>query len=195
MSFILSHRQLAAQAAATVVALAVVGAEAVAAADLEAATAGATAGMATTPVDRVVMEGTIPMQPGTAADHPAAEQAYNFCTFNKRLPHGSLLFSEEGHMSVTMVHIKVKLDCIDDFIDATHKNHQQSVLEKDNLRFDVLQSADDPQYFVLYEAYATDEAAKHHKTTQHYLTWRESVAPMMEEPREGTLFTLIAPST
>lgn len=98
-------------------------------------------------------------------------------------------------MSVTMVHIKVKLDCIDDFIDATHKNHQQSVLEKDNLRFDVLQSADDPQYFVLYEAYATDEAAKHHKTTQHYLTWRESVAPMMEKPREGTLFTLIAPST
>lgn len=88
-------------------------------------------------------------------------------------------------MQVTIVHVHVKADHVDDFIDATRLNHEASVKEPGNLRFDVLQSAQDPTRFVLYEAYATEQAAAAHKQTPHYLTWRDTVALWMVTPREG----------
>ena len=56
-------------------------------------------------------------------------------------------------MQVTIVYVTVKPEHIDDFIDASRLNHESSVTEPGNRRFDVLQSADDPSQFVLYEAY------------------------------------------
>lgn len=88
-------------------------------------------------------------------------------------------------MQVTLVHVHVKPENIVDFIEATRRNHEASVQEAGNRRFDVLQSPDDPTRFVLYEAYATAEAAAAHKQTAHYLHWRESVAAWMAEPRQG----------
>ncbi|NLN75099.1 MAG: antibiotic biosynthesis monooxygenase [Armatimonadetes bacterium] len=88
-------------------------------------------------------------------------------------------------MQVTLVHIKVKPEYVDDFIEASLNNSRASVEESGNLRFDVLQSADDPTRFVLYEAYETAEDAVAHKGTDHYLLWRDTVADMMAEPRQG----------
>ncbi len=83
------------------------------------------------------------------------------------------------------MHIKVKPEYVDDFIEASLNNSRASVEESGNLRFDVLQSADDPTRFVLYEAYETAEDAVAHKGTDHYLLWRDTVADMMAEPRQG----------
>ena len=58
-------------------------------------------------------------------------------------------------MHVTLVHVAVKPGHIDDFIVATRRNHEASVQESGNRRFDVLQSSADPGRFVLYEAYAS----------------------------------------
>ena len=55
-------------------------------------------------------------------------------------------------MHVTLVHVTVKPEHIDDFIVATHQNHEASVRETGNRRFDVFQSSDNPEQFVLYEA-------------------------------------------
>ena len=41
---------------------------------------------------------------------------------------------------------------MEEFKVATARNHQSSVLEPGNLRFDILQSRDDPASFLLYEA-------------------------------------------
>jgi autoinducer 2-degrading protein len=49
----------------------------------------------------------------------------------------------------------------------------------------VLQSPDDPARFILYEAYTDPAGAVAHKETQHYLSWRETVADWMAEPRQG----------
>jgi autoinducer 2-degrading protein len=65
--------------------------------------------------------------------------------------------------------------------------------EPGNLRFDVLQSPDDPTRFVLYEAYASAEAAAAHKATPHYLAWRDAVAPWMAEARVGTPYRGLFP--
>lgn len=97
-------------------------------------------------------------------------------------------------MQVTLVHVHVKPDHIQDFIEATRINHEHSVREPGNRRFDVLQSAADPSRFVLYEAYASADAAAAHKQTAHYLNWREAVAPWMASPREGVAFKGLYPA-
>ena len=96
-------------------------------------------------------------------------------------------------MIVTFVHVWVKQEHIDDFIKATIENHQNSIKERGNLRFDVLQDKNDPAKFVLYEAYESEEEAAEHKKTDHYLKWRETVAPWMAKPREGVPHNVIAP--
>ena len=66
-------------------------------------------------------------------------------------------------MHVTLVFVHVKPEHIADFIAATQDNHLQSIQEPGNLRFDVIQQADDSTRFVLYEAYADAMAAVAHK--------------------------------
>ena len=88
-------------------------------------------------------------------------------------------------MQVTIVHVHVKKENIEDFIEASRLNHEASVNEPGNRRFDVLQSEENPQKFILYEAYASADDAAKHKETEHYLKWRETVADWMAEPRKG----------
>ena len=88
-------------------------------------------------------------------------------------------------MHVTLVHVCVRPEDVDAFIAATRINHQASVREPGNRRFDVLQAPDDPARFILYEAYASAADAAAHKETAHYLAWRDAVAGMMAEPRRG----------
>jgi autoinducer 2-degrading protein len=88
-------------------------------------------------------------------------------------------------MKVTIVHIQVKPEFVDDFIEASRLNHEASITEPGNFRFDFLQSADDPTKFVFYEAYRRAEDVAAHKETAHYLKWRESVADWMAVPRQG----------
>jgi (4S)-4-hydroxy-5-phosphonooxypentane-2,3-dione isomerase len=88
-------------------------------------------------------------------------------------------------MHVTLVHVHVKPERIEDFIAASRANHEGSIAEPGNRRFDVLQDPQDPGHFVLYEAYATPADAAAHKQTAHYAQWRDTVADMMAAPREG----------
>jgi autoinducer 2-degrading protein len=96
--------------------------------------------------------------------------------------------------TVTLVHVYVKPEFIPSFIEATRLNHDRSVKETGNFRFDILQDAQDPSKFVLYEAYDSDEAAAAHKTTAHYAAWRDTVAPWMAKPREGLKHIMLYPA-
>lgn len=96
-------------------------------------------------------------------------------------------------MHVTLVHVHVKSEHIDDFIAASRLNHQASIQEVGNRRFDVLQSPENPAHFVLYEAYLSAEDAAAHKQTAHYLAWRDTVAAWMAEPRQGIQYLGLFP--
>lgn len=98
-------------------------------------------------------------------------------------------------MHVTLVHVHVKPERVDEFLAATRRNHEGSVREPGNVRFDVLQSEDDPAHVVLVEMFRDAETAAAHKGTPHYLAWREEVADWMAAPREGRRFRLVAPRT
>lgn len=96
-------------------------------------------------------------------------------------------------MIITIVNVWVKPEYRDEFIKATIENHKNSVKEPGNLRFDFLQNKDDPNYFVLYEVYDSEESAKAHKDTFHYKKWRETVESFMAKPRQGVSFNVIEP--
>jgi autoinducer 2-degrading protein len=83
---------------------------------------------------------------------------------------------------------------INRFIDATTSNHLESVREPGNLRFDLIQQADDPCRFMLYEAYESEASAADHKTTAHYMKWRDTVNDYMAEPRYGVKHNIIEPN-
>jgi autoinducer 2-degrading protein len=96
-------------------------------------------------------------------------------------------------MFVTVVRIRVKEAYLSAFIQSTKENHHHSLQEKGNLRFDFLQERENPCQFILYEAYVSEEVAKAHKTTNHYLKWRAEVEPWMAAPREGIACTILEP--
>ena len=97
-------------------------------------------------------------------------------------------------MHVTLVHVYIKPEHTESFIDACRRNHEGSTAEPGNRRFDILQDAADPAHFVLYEAYASEADARAHKETAHYLAWRDQVADMMAKPREGLPFVGLFPA-
>ena len=96
-------------------------------------------------------------------------------------------------MLVVLVHVHVKPECIEAFLQASTANARNSIREPGIARFDVIQQADDPTRFVLVEAYRTPEATALHKETAHYKTWRDTVADMMAEPRTSVKYANLFP--
>lgn len=88
-------------------------------------------------------------------------------------------------MLIVHVHVHVRPEFIDAFRAACLDNAHHSVQESGVARFDVLQQLDDPARFMLIEVYRTDEAPAQHKETAHYARWRDTVEPMMAEPRRS----------
>ena len=97
-------------------------------------------------------------------------------------------------MVIVQVYVRVKEKVIDQFIEATIENAKKSIREPGVIRFDFMQEENDPQSFLLTEIYKDANSPAAHKNTSHYLIWRESVADMMEKPREGVKYHAIYPS-
>lgn len=96
-------------------------------------------------------------------------------------------------MITTLVYVHVKPEFVDPFIEATRENHEHSVKENGNFRFDVLQDENDPTKFLLYEAYESKTSAAAHKGTPHYAKWRDTVASWMAAPRQGVRHRMLFP--
>jgi len=96
-------------------------------------------------------------------------------------------------MVIVHVHVHVKPEKIDAFRDASLENARNSVKEPGVARFDVIQQQNDPTRFVLVEVYRTEDDPAKHKETAHYQAWRDTVAEMMAEPRQGVKYANIFP--
>jgi len=96
-------------------------------------------------------------------------------------------------MLIVQVHVHVKKDMIEQFIEATRMNASKSIYEPGIMRFDIIQEKDDQERFILVEAYRDSDAPAKHKETQHYKEWRETVEPMMAESRKSIKYVNIFP--
>ena len=96
-------------------------------------------------------------------------------------------------MNIVLVHVHIKPEFVEAFKQASIENASNSVNEDGIARFDIIQQNDDPTRFILVEVYKTAEASAAHKETAHYAKWRDTVAEMMAEPRQGIKYTNIHP--
>jgi len=96
-------------------------------------------------------------------------------------------------MYAVVVNIHVKPEDVTAFLAATRDNYVGTRTETQNHRWDLLQRTDDPNRFVLYEVYDDESGFTAHQQTAHYLKWKETVAPMMAEPRSPQKCTSILP--
>ena len=95
-------------------------------------------------------------------------------------------------MLIVHIHVHVKPEFIEPFKAATLTNARLSLLEPGVLRFDVLQEAENPAKFVFVEIYRDAAASAAHKESAHYPIWRDTVAPMMAEPRVSVKFNQVS---
>lgn len=98
-------------------------------------------------------------------------------------------------MFIALVHVHVKPEYVDRFVDLIRANHLGSVQEPGCIRFDVAQSVDDPTRFALWEWYADADAAKAHKETPHYLAFKAAAGEMMAEERVLVRYDGLFPET
>lgn len=96
-------------------------------------------------------------------------------------------------MFIVHVHVHVKAESVEGFRVASIENARNSVEEPGIARFDVIQQQDDATRFVLVEVYRSPQAAAAHKETAHYARWRDTVAPMMAEPRSSVKYHEVFP--
>jgi len=96
-------------------------------------------------------------------------------------------------MLIVHVFVHVKPESVDAFAAATLENGRNSVREPGVVRFDVVQQEDDPTRFLLIEIYRTLQDPARHKETAHYATWRDTVEPMMAEPRRSVKYHALFP--
>jgi autoinducer 2-degrading protein len=96
-------------------------------------------------------------------------------------------------MIVTCVYVNVLPEKVEDFRAAIIDNRRGTASEPGNIRFDILEQADDPSRFMIYEVFESEEAVRLHKETPHYLRWRDTVQGWMAEPRKGIRYDVVEP--
>jgi (4S)-4-hydroxy-5-phosphonooxypentane-2,3-dione isomerase len=96
-------------------------------------------------------------------------------------------------MLIVHIHVQVRPESVQQFIDATLENARNSIREPGIARFDIVQQTDDPTRFVFVEVYHDEAATKAHKETAHYAKWRDTVAPMMNAQRTSVRFSNVFP--
>jgi autoinducer 2-degrading protein len=92
-------------------------------------------------------------------------------------------------MFVMLVKLQIKSELVDEFRGAILKNAELSVQRDPGcLRFDVLQHADDPTHWYLYEVYDKEQAWVDHRQAAHFLAFME-VGNRAIVSREATKLT------
>ncbi len=71
-------------------------------------------------------------------------------------------------MYAQIVRLQVKPDSIDAFREVFRSNYEGSRKEVGNIRFELLQSSENPAHFTVYEVFVSAEALAFHRQTEHY---------------------------
>merc|ERR1711871_199609 len=114
--------------------------------------------------------------------------------FNREVARSSGSNDDETGILAVVVDVQVTPGDEKAFIEASLKNCKASLLEPGIHRFDLLQSVEKPDHFLLVEMYNDDEAPARHKATAYYAARAEVANPMMARPRKASKFFTRHPS-
>jgi autoinducer 2-degrading protein len=93
-------------------------------------------------------------------------------------------------MIVQVVYLEVKDGELDAFLKVASANIAESKKEEGVAQFDLLQQADAPNQFMLYEVYKDESALEAHRKTAHFQYWLEVGVPLLTK-REKVLYQLL----
>jgi len=80
-----------------------------------------------------------------------------------------------------VVHMELKAGVRKKFLDAMLVNAEASVRDESGcITFDVVESRDEPECFLLYEIYESEAAFEAHKQTPHFKTFQAAVGDLLE---------------
>ncbi len=92
-------------------------------------------------------------------------------------------------MFTVLVQVEVRAELLEEFVRAISENARESVrLDPGCLRFDVLQVAETPTRWMLYEVYTDEASWQRHRLSPHFQTYK-AVADRALISREATLLT------
>ncbi len=94
-------------------------------------------------------------------------------------------------MIITLAFLDIKPECVAAFIEASTANAVASRTEPGVTRFDLVRQLDVPTNFTLVEEYRDIDAVEAHRTTEHYLTWKATVADMQATPRHSHRYEIL----
>ena len=86
-------------------------------------------------------------------------------------------------MFVAAVHVFVRPEAMEDFLQLIQADQEGTLAEPGCVRFDVVRSLEDPHEFLIWEVYLDEEAAAFHKTTPHYLEFKEKMPALASKDR------------
>ena len=87
-------------------------------------------------------------------------------------------------MYALTVTVNVISNEIGEFLQKTLEHALATRKENGNVRYDVLQSENNPACIVIYEVYRTKEDFLLHRKTLHTVKWKAETESMMAKPRE-----------
>lgn len=85
-------------------------------------------------------------------------------------------------MNTWIVSLSVKPAQVKEFVAASLKFADDVAQEAGLVSFAVLQQADDPGGFAVFEAYHDDEARAVHLASAHHRAWQAAIAPLLTRP-------------
>jgi len=79
------------------------------------------------------------------------------------------------------IHVKVKPDKLDEFMQVALLDARETVKEAGNLRFEIYRQEDNPTELLVFEIYESEAALEEHRQTEHIKAWRSAVAAYADE--------------
>ena len=91
-------------------------------------------------------------------------------------------------MFVTLVHCHLKPEHLDAFLAATRANHEGSIREPGNLRFDVVQHTMRANHYTVIEGWRNQQAFDAHVAAAHTRQYRDTLQPMTGSPLDERVY-------
>lgn len=90
-----------------------------------------------------------------------------------------------------IVHLEVRPEKLEEFLAEAAANVRASRQEPGVIQFDLLQQAEAPARFMLYEVYTDPAALEAHRQTPHFSRWLERGVPLLAGERVRVLYQVM----
>jgi len=94
---------------------------------------------------------------------------------------------------IQLVHFEVKPGRVDKFLEVFRGNIIGGRQEPGIVRFDLLQTSDDANKFMMYEVFKSEAALEDHRKTDHYKATVAGLEGLLVRPRSKSYLRLALP--